>query len=350
MILAFCLQARAAMRAASSCHTRDGFRGELVELLWLAGNIMWACAELLFEGPDCGRFAGVPALRYLDATVGLYPATLGIAVALMCSACAMLLMGVYRWREIWPRQLVRCKKPEGVGEEKAVAEIVTDTCGDVVRFRRADRTSEGSKGIQDLPELFGDTFWLICNWRETLGLSTHGLLPIVAWLATIGAVKIQADRVVRIRRKHAPRSEESMLAMVDFLWVSGNFLWMFEDLLPVVPKSGLLRFICSGLPMASLILLGTSLLTVVSMPLSPIRHCATLVNGFGISPLSHFKTARPTAAKRSITVMEPRRRKCTMRRAGAAAATVVVARSLSAGGLVRISMRSGAPLAPSRIF
>jgi len=81
-----------------------------------------------------------------------------------------------------------------------------------------------------LPWIFMDTGWEFVNYRWIV--TDQILLGIVAFSTTAGVVSVLmlADNVRRALRGARPRSEVAVLA-AELLWVTGNIVWMLEDVL-----------------------------------------------------------------------------------------------------------------------
>lgn len=191
---------------ASSRGEGVGFVNQLSMLFWLAGNIIWGSAELLWDDArPAGWLADVP---WLQGSMQYYNPAMGVACLLMLPTM-VLLLGFYMVRLARIRS---CEEPH-----------VCLPCLPLPVYEE----------IFIVPWIVMDSLWGLMDLLQLLrpDVKVHPLFA-VSIAAGVLAIALQVDNLRRQACLRAWRGAAMCLA--ELAWVGGNLMWLVFDYKDVV--------------------------------------------------------------------------------------------------------------------
>mmetsp|Transcript_129655 Transcript_129655/g.347724 ORF Transcript_129655/g.347724 Transcript_129655/m.347724 type:complete len:308 (-) Transcript_129655:81-1004(-) len=199
------------------------FVNQLAMMVWLAGNLIWGSAELLWDDdPSAGWLADV---RWLHGTSRYYIPAMGAACLLMLPTMA-LLCGFYlvRWARVRsceePYVCLQCL-PTSVYEE-----------------------------IFIVPWLVMDSLWGLMDLVQLLRPEVE-IHPLFGVSIAAGLVSITVQVDCLRRQAQLCVWQHAGVCLAELLWVAGNLMWLIMDYRDVVFEALCLFLLAAVLAVAS---------------------------------------------------------------------------------------------------
>lgn len=177
---------------------------------WLLGNLFWTFSEYMWEEDEpAGFLAHVKMLQGVDPkgyVILMWVATATMVIALLVFVFLVLLnyvcCGV---RGAVPGRLVFSRMPIGIYLELSL-----------------------------IPWIVMDFGWCTANLIQEIGAATDTQISVLLCICSIGGVVALVLEVDCARREWVAGQRCSALMYVaEMLWVSGNIVWMLEDVITV---------------------------------------------------------------------------------------------------------------------
>eukprot|EP00928_Gymnodinium_smaydae_P018213 TRINITY_DN16934_c0_g1_i1.p1 TRINITY_DN16934_c0_g1~~TRINITY_DN16934_c0_g1_i1.p1 ORF type:complete len:332 (+),score=49.31 TRINITY_DN16934_c0_g1_i1:32-1027(+) len=206
------------------------FATELACLIWVLGNNLWTCSELLWdETSPAGFLADIDALARLDHS--WYPVGMEATVITMTVACVIMLVFyllhfffLSRQRELTSRAANPMLSEDGSCQHPETCDRVDYV---IFSWRLPAKTYSD---LFFLPWILMDTGWAACNMKAAQGEDASNVAALMAAFFGVISIMVNTDD---IRRRYYSVSGRKglVLCLAQVAWVAGNICWLLGDLI-----------------------------------------------------------------------------------------------------------------------